>query len=116
MADPEVTALIERTAAAQGITRRAFTPDEITSLALAAMLNRAALLLQAGIAQRPSDIDVVLTNGYGFPRRKGGPVFWASRQDPDEIETAIDRLAEVTGPGFERGNVAAMLASLKESG
>ena len=40
------------------------------------MVNEAALLLEEGIAARPSDVaDLVMVNGYGFPNFEGGPLF-----------------------------------------
>jgi 3-hydroxyacyl-CoA dehydrogenase len=41
------------------------------------MASEGARLLQEGVAQRASDIDVVYANGYGFPRYRGGPMWWA---------------------------------------
>ncbi|MBO7752745.1 hypothetical protein J6352_23090 [Burkholderia pseudomallei] len=34
------------------------------------------MLLAEAVANRPADIDVVLINGYGFPRWQGGPLYW----------------------------------------
>jgi 3-hydroxyacyl-CoA dehydrogenase len=73
------------------------------------MINEAALLLAEGIAARPSDVDLVLVNGYGFPAHKGGPLFWASRRPREDVSAALDTLAAATGPGFKRGNVEAFL-------
>ena len=114
--DPEVTALIERTAADNGITRRPHGAEEIVSRALAALLNRAALLVADGIARRAGDIDVVLVNGYGFPRREGGPVFWASRQDQRAILAAVDALCRTMGEGFRRSDVGALLQAVASAG
>lgn len=75
--DGEVLALIEAERAEQGITARAFAPEEIQARCLAAMTNEGARLLEEGVALRPSDIDVVLLNGYGFPRWRGGPMMAA---------------------------------------
>jgi 3-hydroxyacyl-CoA dehydrogenase len=41
------------------------------------MINEGARILEEGIAFRASDIDVVYTSGYGFPRYRGGPMFYA---------------------------------------
>jgi 3-hydroxyacyl-CoA dehydrogenase len=41
------------------------------------MINEGAKILEEGVALRPGDIDVVYTSGYGFPRRRGGPMFFA---------------------------------------
>jgi 3-hydroxyacyl-CoA dehydrogenase len=110
--DPEVRAMIEAHSKAKGIARRAFAAEEIQWRALAAMVNEAALLLAEGIAQRPSDVDLVLVNGYGFPRHEGGAFFWARRQDRARLREALDRLQEATGHGFQRGDVDAALAAL----
>ena len=64
------------------------------------MVNEAALLLAEGVAQRASDIDVVLVQGYGFPRWAGGPVFWARQQDRACLEQDLQQLAASSGFGF----------------
>jgi 3-hydroxyacyl-CoA dehydrogenase len=113
--DPEVNAMIDKVSAEKGIMRRSFTAEEIQWRALATMINEAALLLAEGIAARPSDVDVVLVNGYGFPPQKGGPLFWASRRPREQVFQALDALAAATGYGFQRGNVAGVLETLQKS-
>ena len=112
--DPEVNAMIDKVSAEKGITRRSFSAEEIQWRALAAMMNEAALLLAEGIAARPSDVDVVLVNGYGFPAAKGGPLFWASRRPREQVSRALDAMAAATGYGFKRGNVEAVLDKLQK--
>jgi 3-hydroxyacyl-CoA dehydrogenase len=107
--DPEVHAIIDKSSAAKGIARHPFTAEQIQWRALAAMINEAALLLAEGIAARPSDVDLVLVNGYGFPAHKGGPLSWASRRPRQEVAAALDTFAAATGHGFKRGNVEAFL-------
>ena len=75
--NPEVMPLIEADRAAQGITPRDFTDDEIVRRYMAAMVNEAARVVGEGIAKRPLDVDVTLLYGYGFPRYRGGPLKWA---------------------------------------
>ncbi len=53
--------------------------EEIVSRLLAAMAMEGDRLLAEGIAERASDIDLVMINGYGFPAHKGGPMFAAGR-------------------------------------
>ncbi len=77
--DPEVTAVIEAARAVKNITPRDFTADEIVSRLLKAMADEGTALLAEGIAARPSDIDLVMINGYGFPAHKGGPMFTAEQ-------------------------------------
>src|SRR5690606_20324040 len=69
---------------AKGIERRSLDAREIQRRAIAAIVNEAGLVLEEEIAARASDIDVVLVNGYGFPRWLGGPLYWAAQQDLEE--------------------------------
>lgn len=109
--DPEVRAMIEAASAEKGIRRRVFTAEEIVWRILVTMVNEASLLLDEGVAQRPSDVDLVLVNGYGFPRHEGGPLFWASRQDPAKLTATLDAIAAATGHGFRKGNPARFAAA-----
>lgn len=82
--DPEVTAAIEAARAAKNITPRSFTPSEIMSRLLKAMVDEGTALIAEEIAARPGDIDLVMINGYGFPPHKGGPMF-AAQQSKDPV-------------------------------
>lgn len=108
--DASVRGLIEQASAARGIARRAISPEEIQRRALLAMVNEAALLLAEGVASRPADVDVVLVQGYGFPRWEGGPVFWARRQDRERLEVELQQMAREAGQGFVLGNLDALLS------
>lgn len=110
--DAFVKSAIEAASAAKGIARRRFAPDEIVERALGAIVNEASLILADGIAQRPSDIDLVLVNGYGFPDVKGGPLFWASRQDRALVRRAVERAREATGFGFREAGIDAVLDAI----
>jgi 3-hydroxyacyl-CoA dehydrogenase len=77
--DPEVEALIRATAAGAGIPQRRLTDAEIVERAIYALVNEGAKALEAGLALRASDIDVIYTSGYGFPAWRGGPMFYADR-------------------------------------
>jgi 3-hydroxyacyl-CoA dehydrogenase len=108
--DEAVHALIERASAAKGLTRRTLSDEEIRRRALLAIVNEAALLLAEGVAARATDVDVVLVNGYGYPRWEGGPVFWARERGEAALRADFDWLAELSGPGFVRGDVRYVLA------
>lgn len=69
--------LIEAHSTSLGLERRRIDDTEIVERCLLALVNEGAAILSEGIAQRPSDIDVVYLNGYGFPRFHGGPMHWA---------------------------------------
>lgn len=103
--DETVRALIEQASADRHIVRKPLTPDEIGRRALLTMVNEAALLLNEGVAGRASDVDVVLVQGYGFPRWVGGPVFWARQQSRAELEQDLQVMAQASGFGFKVANL-----------
>ena len=84
-ADPEIEAMLVEIAAEKGIERRSFSDEEIVDRILAAMVNEGAKILDEGIAQRASDIDVTYAFGYGFPKYRGGPMFWAQQRGLDKV-------------------------------
>lgn len=106
---PEVTALIEAASREAGLVRRPFAPAEILRRTLAAIESEAALVIAEGVAARPADVDLVLTNGYGYPRHEGGPVFRARHQPRAELEAAFAELVATGGPGFRTGPIEALL-------
>jgi 3-hydroxyacyl-CoA dehydrogenase len=75
--DPEVEAMIAEVAEKFGVTRREFTDEEIVKRCIYPLINEAARILEEGIALRPSDVDIVWINGYGFPPYRGGPMHHA---------------------------------------
>lgn len=108
--DATVRGIIEQASAQRDITRRILSA-EIQRRALLAMVNEAALLLAGGVASRASDIDVVLVQGYGFPRWEGGPVFWARQQDRATLEKDLQALAREAGHGFVQADLSSLLTS-----
>ncbi|KAB0499149.1 3-hydroxyacyl-CoA dehydrogenase NAD-binding domain-containing protein [Pseudomonas vancouverensis] len=65
----------------------------IAERCLLALVNEGARVLEEGIAQRASDIDVVFVLGYGFPADRGGPMYWASTQGLARIERTLRQWA-----------------------
>ncbi|MGI9133319.1 MAG: 3-hydroxyacyl-CoA dehydrogenase NAD-binding domain-containing protein, partial [Rhodoferax sp.] len=107
--DASVRAIVEQASAQRGLQRRSLSAGEIQRRALLAMANEAALLLTEGVAQRASDIDVVLVQGYGFPRWAGGPVFWARQQAPAQLAQEMQALAQAAGYGFRLAELGVLL-------
>jgi 3-hydroxyacyl-CoA dehydrogenase len=107
--DATVRGVIEQASLARGISRQHLSAEHIRRRALLAMVNEAALLLAEGVAARPSDVDVVLVQGYGFPRWEGGPVFWARQQDRATLEQDLQTLAQEAGVGFKVGDLSLLL-------
>ena len=77
--DPEVEKMIDETSQKLGKKRRAVSDRGDPRALLYPMVNEGARILEEGIAARPSDIDVIWVNGYGWPVYRGGPMFWADR-------------------------------------
>jgi 3-hydroxyacyl-CoA dehydrogenase len=75
--DPKIEALVAEYAKKGGGEQRKASDQEILERCMYAMVNEGAKILEEGIAQRASDIDVVWVNGYGWPVYRGGPMFWA---------------------------------------
>jgi 3-hydroxyacyl-CoA dehydrogenase len=75
--DPEALEIIAERAEKLGVEPRQHTKEEILERCLYPLLNEGFRILEEGIALRASDIDVVWTSGYGFPRYRGGPMFYA---------------------------------------
>lgn len=91
--DPEADAIIQRVGRAKGAAERAAQPgaEEIVQRCLYPLINEGFLILEEGIAVRPSDIDVVYCHGYGFPRTKGGPMHWAEAHGLADIARALEQ-------------------------
>ena len=75
-----VEGMILKIAKAQGVERRNISKQEILERLFYPMINEGFNILNEGVALRPSDIDVVLVFGYGFPPHKGGPMHWAQSE------------------------------------
>jgi 3-hydroxyacyl-CoA dehydrogenase len=75
--DPGAIAILKARAQQLGIEPRVHSKTEIVERCLYPLLNEGFRVLEEGVALRASDIDVVWTSGYGFPRYRGGPMFYA---------------------------------------
>ncbi|XP_004473791.2 peroxisomal bifunctional enzyme [Dasypus novemcinctus] len=59
------------------IEPRIISQDEILERCLYALINEGFRILGEGMAPSPEHIDVIYLHGYGWPRHKGGPMFYA---------------------------------------
>ncbi|ASK87575.1 3-hydroxyacyl-CoA dehydrogenase NAD-binding domain-containing protein [Sphingorhabdus sp. SMR4y] len=87
----EVKAIIANFAAKSGKEQREISKDEIRERLLYPMVNEGAKILEEGMAQRASDIDVVWINGYGWPLYTGGPMFWADTVGLDNVVAGLEK-------------------------
>ena len=111
--DPETTRIVERVAAERGIVRRRVGNDEIQARCLCALINEGAKILEEKIAARPGDIDVVYIRGFGFPARRGGPMFWADGEGLDKILAQVRTFHRLLGAWW---TPARLLVRLGENG
>ncbi|MDQ3079411.1 MAG: 3-hydroxyacyl-CoA dehydrogenase NAD-binding domain-containing protein [Pseudomonadota bacterium] len=86
---PVVQGIIEDFRAREGVEKRDITDQEIIERTLYTMVNEGAKILEEGMAQRASDIDVVWIYGYGWPVYRGGPMHWA---DAEGLQKIVDGL------------------------
>ena len=113
-ADPEVESLIQEEAEKLGVERREISDEEILERCFYPLINEGALILEEGIAQRPSDIDVVYVYGYAFPAAKGGPMFYA---DSVGLKKVYDKICEFRDRyGEQYWKPAPLLKELAEKG
>lgn len=111
--DPEVSALIEQASVVAGIERRAIGDQEICDRLILSMVNEGAKLVEEGIVERASDIDLVWQLGYGWPDWKGGPMHCA---DTLGVNTVVQRLQALRDRHGERFEPAALLVRLAQAG
>lgn len=107
--NPLVAELVAAEADELGIAPRDIGDDEIVERCIFAMINEGANLLDEGIAQRPSDIDIVWLNGYGFPAYRGGPMFYA---DTVGVPALVEALVRLQGAHGEVWTPAPLLARI----
>jgi 3-hydroxyacyl-CoA dehydrogenase len=114
--DPKVTAIIEEYRRKKGVTPRTVGAQEIVERCIYALINEGARIIEDGIAQRSSDIDLVYLNGYGFPAYRGGPMFHADTVGLHEIARALERIAAQPGGDTAFWTPAPLLTRLAHQG
>ena len=98
--DPEVQALIKAEAERLGVPQRDVSADEIIERCIYALVVEGAKILEEGIASRAGDIDAVWANGYGFPRYRGGPMFYADTVGLRTVYETVCRFSELYGEEY----------------
>jgi 3-hydroxyacyl-CoA dehydrogenase len=94
-----------------GATPRRISEQEILERCVYPMINEGAKILEEKIAIRPSDIDIVWINGYGWPAYRGGPMFYG---DTVGLKTVVAKLQEYgpkLGAGFTLSPLLEKLAA-----
>jgi 3-hydroxyacyl-CoA dehydrogenase len=114
--DPLVTAIIEEYRRKKGFTPRKVSAAEIVERCIYALINEGARIIEDGIAQRASDIDLVYLNGYGFPVYRGGPMFYADQTGLHVVARSLARIAAQPGSDAAFWTPAPLLARLALAG
>jgi len=113
VADPEVERLIEQTATAAGIQRRAIDDQEIVERLIYALVNEGARALADRIALRSADIDITYVHGYGFPSWRGGPMKHADLTGLAKVAQRVEQFHQQHGSLWQP---APLLLQLADSG
>lgn len=111
--DPEVDALIKRLAAEHNIAPAEVSNAEIEERCVLSLVNIGAAILEEDLAYRASDIDVVWTSGYGFPRYRGGPMFYADTLGLKHVAERVKHYEKQLGAYWKPSK---LLLELAESG
>lgn len=95
--DPEVDKLIKDFAIEKGYEPKEMTDQEIIEQCIYPVINEGAKILDEGIAVRPSDLDVIWVNGYGWPRYLGGPMYYGDQVGLDKVLEKIKAFQQRDG-------------------
>ncbi len=96
--DPAVIELAASEAERLGITRRDdISDEEILVRCVYTLINEGAQILEEGIADKPSDIDVIYVYGYGFPVYRGGPMHYADETGLEHVKAKLDKYRQQCG-------------------
>ncbi|HEX5391573.1 MAG TPA: 3-hydroxyacyl-CoA dehydrogenase NAD-binding domain-containing protein [Burkholderiaceae bacterium] len=112
----EVVQMIEEHRKSLGITPRKISDEEIVQRLVFSLVNEAAHILEEGIANKASDIDVVYIFGYGFPVHRGGPLNYANEVGLFNVVQAMKRFAKNPLDDAKFWQPAPLLARLAAEG
>ena len=112
----EVVTMIEEHRKALGITPRKISDEEIVQRLVFSLVNEAAHIVEEGIANKASDIDIVYIFGYGFPAHRGGPMNYADQVGLFNVVQAMNRFAQNPLDDAKFWTPAPLLANLAAEG
>tara|TARA_B100001123_G_scaffold432686_1_gene556132 strand:+ start:1 stop:1566 length:1566 start_codon:yes stop_codon:yes gene_type:complete len=99
--DPEVEELIKKFGEERQIQMRDISKEEILERCLYPMINEGFKILEEGMAIRASDIDIIWTNGYGWPVYEGGPMFYGNLVGYDKVLAWLQKAEKELGAEFK---------------
>jgi 3-hydroxyacyl-CoA dehydrogenase len=98
--DPELENMLIQFRADHGFKPRKISNDEIVQFCIFALINEGVRILEEGIAQRASDIDIVYLTGYGFPVYRGGPLKYADEIGLFQVTQVCNKFYQSTNDDF----------------
>ena len=116
MPNAEVEKMVADHRQSLGITARKISDEEIVQRLVFSLVNEAAHILEEGIANKASDIDVVYIYGYGFPVHRGGPLNYANEVGLFNVVQAMKRFAQNPLDDAQFWQPAPLLARLVAEG
>jgi len=111
--DPLIEQLAADAAGKRGVARAPVSDDEILARITTALANEGAKILEEGYALRAGDIDVIYCYGFGFPRHRGGPMFYA---DTIGVPTVLARVKDYRARLGDHWKPAPLLEQLAAAG
>ncbi|WP_313222998.1 3-hydroxyacyl-CoA dehydrogenase NAD-binding domain-containing protein [Stutzerimonas nitrititolerans] len=109
--NPELASMLAAASREKGIERRELEERYIVERTIYSLVNEGAKILEEGIAQRSSDIDLIYLNGYGFPAWRGGPMFYADSVGLDRVLATIRELHARCGEWWKPAPLLEKLAA-----
>ncbi|HVP84226.1 MAG TPA: 3-hydroxyacyl-CoA dehydrogenase NAD-binding domain-containing protein [Rhizomicrobium sp.] len=98
---PVTEQIIKDFMAKSGKNARSISDEEILERCIYPMINEGAKILEEKKAIRPSDIDVVWMNGYGWPVYRGGPMFYGDAIGLDKVLAKMKQWQSEMGDDFK---------------
>jgi 3-hydroxyacyl-CoA dehydrogenase len=96
--DPEAIDLLRSAASRLQIEQSPHSAEEIVERCVYPLINEGIRILEEGVALRAGDVDVVWCAGYGFPRYRGGPLFYADTIGLKTVYDGMLKYRERFGP------------------
>lgn len=109
--NPDLAPMLAAASHEKGLERRELDEQYIIERTLYALVNEGAKILEEGIAQRSSDIDLIYLNGYGFPAWRGGPMFYADSVGLDRVLARVRELHARCGDWWKPAPLLEKLAA-----
>jgi 3-hydroxyacyl-CoA dehydrogenase len=116
IANAEVVQMIAAHRQSLGIAPRKISDEEIVQRLVFSLVNEAAHILEEGIANKASDIDIAYIFGYGFPVYRGGPLNYADEMGLFNVVQAMQRFAQNPLDDAQFWQPAPLLARLAAQG